>query len=79
MVMAFAFYFAVTLRKAVEIPLDAPKTNLGSDLLFVLASVIAVDEYLMWAISEGGEEFGTDMPAFKETVSEDEIWKIEHT
>ena len=42
MVMAFAVYFAVTLRKTVEIPLDAPKTNLVSDLLFVLASVAVI-------------------------------------
>ena len=25
----------------------------------------AVDEYLLWAISEGGDPFGTAMPAFK--------------
>ncbi|CAN0606038.1 unnamed protein product, partial [Ectocarpus sp. 12 AP-2014] len=42
MVMAFAIYFAVSLRKTVEIPLDAPKTNLVSDLLFVLASVVVI-------------------------------------
>ncbi len=42
MVMAFAVYFAVTLRKTVEIPLDTPKTNLVSDLLFVLASVAVI-------------------------------------
>ena len=34
------------------------------------------DEYLLWAISEGGERFGTDMPAFKEALSEEDIWKI---
>lgn len=34
------------------------------------------DEYLLWAISEGGERFRTDMPAFKETLSEEDIWKI---
>ncbi|SHM66449.1 Cytochrome C oxidase, cbb3-type, subunit III [Roseovarius litoreus] len=34
------------------------------------------DEYLLWTISEGGERFGTDMPAFRETLSEEEIWKI---
>lgn len=42
MVVAFAIYFAVTLRKTVEVPLDAPKINLVSDLLFVLASVAVV-------------------------------------
>jgi mono/diheme cytochrome c family protein len=34
------------------------------------------DEYLLWTISEGGERFGTDMPAFKDKLSEDDIWKI---
>ena len=34
------------------------------------------DEYLLWAISEGGERFGTDMPAFKNSLSEENIWEI---
>ena len=34
------------------------------------------DEYLVWAISEGGERFGTNMPAFKGDLSEESIWKI---
>ena len=34
------------------------------------------DEYLLWAVSEGGERFGTDMPAFKQSLSEEDIWKI---
>ncbi|QDI74423.1 cytochrome c (plasmid) [Leisingera aquaemixtae] len=37
---------------------------------------MAGDEYLLWAISEGGNQFGTDMPAFKDVLSEDEIWMI---
>jgi mono/diheme cytochrome c family protein len=36
----------------------------------------AVDEYLLWAISEGGERFGTSMPAFKDALSQDQIWQI---
>jgi mono/diheme cytochrome c family protein len=36
----------------------------------------AVDAYLMWAISDGGERFGTEMPAFKDALSEDQIWRI---
>ena len=36
----------------------------------------AVDEYLMWTIAEGGEPFGTQMPAFKGKLTEDQIWKI---
>ena len=34
------------------------------------------DEYLLWAISERGAAFGTDMPGFKDGLSEDEVWKI---
>lgn len=36
----------------------------------------AVDEYLIWAISEGGEPFGTEMPAFKDVLTEEQIWGI---
>ena len=35
-----------------------------------------VDEYLLWAISEGGEPFGTAMPTFKEALSREQIWAI---
>ncbi|WP_162798593.1 c-type cytochrome [Sulfitobacter sp. SK012] len=34
------------------------------------------DEYLLWTISEGGDRSGTDMPAFKDNLSEENIWKI---
>ena len=36
----------------------------------------AVDEYLLWAISEGGAPFGTQMPAFKDALSEEQMWQI---
>lgn len=29
-----------------------------------------------WAISEGGAAFGTAMPAFKDSVSDEEIWSV---
>lgn len=45
-------------------------------LSHMVRTPMAVDEYLMWSISEGGVPFGTDMPAFKDKLSEDEIWKI---
>jgi mono/diheme cytochrome c family protein len=35
-----------------------------------------VDAYLLWAISEGGAPFGTQMPAFKDTLSQEQIWQI---
>jgi len=36
----------------------------------------AVDGYLLWTVSEGGVPIGTDMPAFKDVLSENDIWKI---
>jgi mono/diheme cytochrome c family protein len=37
---------------------------------------MAVDSYLLWTISEGGKPFGTDMPAFRDTLTKEEIWKV---
>ena len=37
---------------------------------------IAGDGYLMWAISEGGGQLGTAMPAFRDALSETDRWKI---
>jgi len=45
-------------------------------LAYMIQTPMSVDEYLIWSISEGGKEFGTAMPAFKDTLSEKEIWEI---
>jgi mono/diheme cytochrome c family protein len=45
-------------------------------LAYMIRRPIAVDEYLLWTISEGGKQFGTDMPAFKDKLAREEIWKI---
>ena len=45
-------------------------------LSFMIQRPIAVDPYLLWTISEGGKQFGTDMPAFKENLSREQIWQI---
>ena len=45
-------------------------------LAYMIRRPIAVDEYLLWTISEGGKQFDTDMPAFKDKLSRDEIWKV---
>lgn len=45
-------------------------------LAYMIQMPMSVDEYLMWSIAEGGAQFGTNMPAFKDTLSRDEIWKI---
>ncbi|MBL8668290.1 MAG: cytochrome c [Rhodospirillales bacterium] len=34
------------------------------------------DPFMYWAVAEGGSEFGTAMPAFKDTLSKDEIWAV---
>jgi mono/diheme cytochrome c family protein len=43
---------------------------------YLIQHPIAVDPYLLWSISEGGSAFGTSMPAFKDTLGRDEIWKV---
>lgn len=35
-----------------------------------------IDEYLVWSIAEGGELFGSNMPAFKNTLDQEQIWQI---
>lgn len=45
-------------------------------LAFIVQSPIAVDSYLMWSIAEGGVDLNSGMPAFKSTLSADEIWQI---
>jgi hypothetical protein len=34
------------------------------------------DAFFYWSIAEGGARFGTDMPSFKDDMSEHEIWSI---
>ena len=45
-------------------------------LAFMIQMPIAVDSYLMWTISEGGEAFNTGMPAFKEKLNDEDIWRV---
>lgn len=45
-------------------------------LAFLVQKPIAVDEYLLWSISDGGRQFDSGMPAFKETLSREDIWAI---
>ncbi len=45
-------------------------------LAYMVQQPIAVDQYLLWSISEGGKQFGTAMPGFKNELSEDQIWRI---
>jgi hypothetical protein len=45
-------------------------------LAFMIKSPDSVDSYLMWTIYEGGAEFGTDMPAYKDVLTQREVWKL---
>ncbi len=47
-----------------------------ANLRWLMQRPIAGDSYLMWAISEGGGQLGTAMPAFKDALSESDRWKI---
>ena len=42
-------------------------------LAYMIRRPIAVDEYLLWTVSEGGKQFGSEMPAFKDKLSREEI------
>lgn len=57
---------------------DSARSLLPSPALlaYMIQRPIAVDEYLLWSISEGGRQFDTEMPAFKGTLSREEIWKV---
>jgi mono/diheme cytochrome c family protein len=52
--------------------LDPPPT----DLSFTMSMPIAQDDFLYWTIAEGGQQFGSAMPAFKSVLKPDEIWAI---
>ena len=45
-------------------------------LAYMINRPVSVDEYLLWSISDGGQQFETEMPAFRSKLSRDEIWRI---
>lgn len=45
-------------------------------LAYMIRRPISVDEYLLWAISDGGAQFQSQMPAFKDKLKRDEIWQV---
>jgi mono/diheme cytochrome c family protein len=45
-------------------------------LAYLVQQPIAIDQYLLWTISEGGQQFGTAMPSFKTELTQDQIWQI---
>ena len=45
-------------------------------LAYMIRRRISVDEYLLWTISDGGKQFDSEMPAFKDKLSRDDIWRV---
>jgi mono/diheme cytochrome c family protein len=45
-------------------------------LVYMIQRPIAVDEYLLWTISDGGKQFDTEMPAFKDSLRREDIWHV---
>ncbi|MFM1813903.1 MAG: hypothetical protein RLZ98_598 [Pseudomonadota bacterium] len=45
-------------------------------LAYMIQRPVAVDEYMLWTIAEGGKEFNTAMPAFKDSLTREQIWKV---
>lgn len=45
-------------------------------LAYMVQQPVAVDHYLLWSIAEGGKQFGTSMPAFKDALSQEQIFQI---
>ena len=52
--------------------LDVPPADLGRSL----GEQLYRDDFFYWSIAEGGAQFGTDMPTFKNDLKPSEIWKI---
>jgi mono/diheme cytochrome c family protein len=47
-----------------------------ANLRWTVQRPVASDGYLMWAISDGGAQLGTGMPAFAGALSEKDRWRI---
>ena len=45
-------------------------------LAFMVQMKGAVDEYLFWSVAEGGRPFGSEMPAFRDRLTDEQIWQV---
>ena len=52
--------------------LNVPPADLGRSL----GAPLYRDDFFYWSMAEGGAQFGTDMPAFKNDLKPAEMWKI---
>lgn len=43
---------------------------------YMVQRPMAIDGYLLWSVSEGGVQFDTAMPAFRDSLEREEIWRI---
>jgi len=57
-------------------PAAATLSPRPANLRWMARMPMASDGYLMWTISEGGAAFGSAMPAFKDSLSEEARWRI---
>jgi mono/diheme cytochrome c family protein len=53
--------------------LSPPPANLA---LLAQMPMVQWDPYMYWTVAEGGTRFGTAMPAFKDSLSKDDIWAV---
>lgn len=49
-----------------------------ANLRFTRSLPLDMDTFIFWTISEGGKAIGTAMPAFRNKLSDKEIWQITH-
>lgn len=47
-----------------------------ADLVHMLDMLPMNDDFFLWAVSEGGVPFGSQMPAFKDVLARDDIWRV---
>ncbi len=47
-----------------------------ADLARTIKMPMLTDAYLLWTVLDGGEQFGSAMPACREMLSEEQVWKI---
>jgi mono/diheme cytochrome c family protein len=45
-------------------------------LAYMIRQPVAVDEYLLWSIADGGAEFKSQMPAYNDKLARNEIWRV---
>jgi len=46
------------------------------DVVHMLDMLPMNDDYFLWTASDGGVPFGSQMPAFKDVLAPDDIWRV---